>query len=115
MEYEDDVSSLEQTGLTQPRHDRDGVGSPHEVILVREVVGLYSTHTGAEAAVKDLQQSHFDMTQLSIVGRGYHTQERSRGQSPTSAVGSWRFATEPTRPETLPIDARQVDAAHDPR
>jgi len=43
------------------------------------VVGIYSTHTGAEEAVKDLQKSHFDMKQLSIVGRGYHTEEHVVG------------------------------------
>ena len=37
------------------------------------VVAIYPSHMGAEAAIKELQQSGFDMKKLSIVGRGYHT------------------------------------------
>lgn len=43
------------------------------------VVAIYSTHTAAEAAVKELQQSGFDMKKLSIVGRDYHTEENVVG------------------------------------
>jgi hypothetical protein len=37
------------------------------------VVAIYKSHTEAEGAVKELQQSGFDMQKLSIVGRDYHT------------------------------------------
>jgi hypothetical protein len=43
------------------------------------VVAVYPTHTAAEAAVKELQQSGFDMKKLSIVGRDYHTEENVVG------------------------------------
>jgi uncharacterized protein YrrD len=43
------------------------------------VVAIYSSHTAAEAAVKELQQSGFDMKKLSIVGRDYHTDEHVVG------------------------------------
>ena len=43
------------------------------------VVGIYATHTEAEAAVKELQQSGFDMQKLSIVGKDYHTEEHVIG------------------------------------
>ena len=43
------------------------------------VVALYNTHTEAEAAVKELQQSGFDMKRLSIVGKDYHTEEHIVG------------------------------------
>jgi hypothetical protein len=43
------------------------------------VVAIYKSHTGAEAAIKELQQSGFDMKQLSIVGRDYHTDENVIG------------------------------------
>ena len=33
------------------------------------VVAIYPSHTAAEAAIKELQQSGFDMKKLSIVGR----------------------------------------------
>ena len=43
------------------------------------VVAIFKSHTGAEAAVKELQQSGFDMKKLSIVGRDYHTDEHVIG------------------------------------
>jgi len=43
------------------------------------IVAIYASHTAAEAAVKELQQSGFDMKKLSIVGRGYHTDEQVVG------------------------------------
>src|ERR1700690_2135282 len=43
------------------------------------VVAIYSTHTAAEAAIKEVQQSGFDMKKLSIVGRDYHTDEHVVG------------------------------------
>ena len=39
------------------------------------VAAIYRTHTEAEAAVKELQKSGFDMKKLSIVGKNYHTEE----------------------------------------
>ena len=43
------------------------------------VVGIYKTHTEAEAAVKELQKSGFDMKKLSVVGKDYHTEENVVG------------------------------------
>jgi hypothetical protein len=43
------------------------------------VVAIYPTHTDAEAAIKELQQSGFDMKKLSIAGRDYHTDENVVG------------------------------------
>src|SRR5579871_5005544 len=43
--------------------------------LNHSVVAVYKSHIEAEAAVKELQQSGFDMKKLSIVGRDYHTDE----------------------------------------
>jgi hypothetical protein len=43
------------------------------------VVAIYKSHMEAEAAVKELQQSGFDMKKLSIVGRDYHTDEQVVG------------------------------------
>ncbi|MEZ6097831.1 MAG: general stress protein [Pirellulaceae bacterium] len=43
------------------------------------VVATYDTHKQAEDAVKELQQAGFDMKQLSIVGRDYHTEEHVVG------------------------------------
>ena len=43
------------------------------------VVGVYHSHTDAEAAVKELQKSGFDMQKLSIVGKDYQTEEHVVG------------------------------------
>ena len=43
------------------------------------IVAIYPSHTAAEGAVKELQQSGFDMKKLSIVGRDYHTDEHVVG------------------------------------
>ena len=43
------------------------------------VVAIYPTHTAAEAAIKELQKSGFDLKKLSIVGRDYHTDEHVVG------------------------------------
>ena len=43
------------------------------------IVATYPSHTAAEAAVKELQQSGFDMKKLSIIGRDYHTDEHVVG------------------------------------
>jgi hypothetical protein len=42
-------------------------------------VGIYDSHSQAEAAVKELQRSGIDMTKLSIVGKDYHTEEQVVG------------------------------------
>ena len=43
------------------------------------VVAVYASHMTAEAAVKELQRSGFDMKKLSIVGRDYQTDEQVVG------------------------------------
>ena len=43
------------------------------------VVAIYPSHTAAEAAIKELQNSGFDLKKLSIVGRDYHTDEHVVG------------------------------------
>lgn len=43
------------------------------------VVAIFNTHTEAEAAVKELQKSGFDMKKLSIVGKDYHSEEHVVG------------------------------------
>lgn len=43
------------------------------------VVAVYNSHPEAEASVKELQRSGFDMKKLSIVGKDYHTEEHVVG------------------------------------
>jgi hypothetical protein len=40
---------------------------------------LFDTHDGAEEAIRALAQSGFDMKQLSLVGKGYHSEEKPMG------------------------------------
>jgi hypothetical protein len=43
------------------------------------VIAVYDNHSAAEDAVKELQNSGFDMKKLSVVGRDYHTDEQVVG------------------------------------
>jgi len=43
------------------------------------VIAIYPTHDAAEAAVKELQQSGFEMKKLSIIGQDIHTDEHVIG------------------------------------
>ena len=43
------------------------------------VVAVYDTHVEAEAAVRELQKSGFDMQKLSIVGKDYQIEEEVVG------------------------------------
>ena len=43
------------------------------------VVAVYSTHAGAEEAVKQLSRAGIDMRSLSIVGKDSHTEEQAVG------------------------------------
>ncbi len=38
-------------------------------------IALYAQHIHAEIAIQELQKAGFDMKKLSIVGKGYHTEE----------------------------------------
>ncbi len=43
------------------------------------ILAVYKSHADAEAAIKELQKSGFDLKKLSIVGRDYHTDENVVG------------------------------------
>jgi len=43
------------------------------------VVAVYDTHAAAEEAVKELHRSGFDVKKLSVVGKGYHTEDQVIG------------------------------------
>lgn len=45
----------------------------------KSMVALYDSHDQAEQAVSKLQKEGFDMKQLSIVGKDYHTEENVVG------------------------------------
>lgn len=39
------------------------------------IIAIYETHNQAEDTIKELQRSGFDMHKLSILGKGYHSEE----------------------------------------
>ena len=43
------------------------------------IIAVFPDHNAAEAAVKKLAQASFDMKSLSVVGKGYHTDENVVG------------------------------------
>jgi hypothetical protein len=43
------------------------------------VVGIYTSHTEAEASIKEIQRAGFDMKKLSIVGKDFHPEEQVIG------------------------------------
>jgi hypothetical protein len=43
------------------------------------VVAVFADHAGADAAVKQLSAAGFTLKQLSVVGKGYHTEETAVG------------------------------------
>jgi hypothetical protein len=49
------------------------------VNLENSIIGTFDTHVQAEEAIKELEKSGFDMGKLSIVGKGYHSEEHPVG------------------------------------
>ncbi len=43
------------------------------------VIAVYKSHQAAESAIKQLTAAGFDMKDLSLVGKGYHTEEKVVG------------------------------------
>lgn len=43
------------------------------------VIAVFDAHSGAEAAIKNLTSAGFTMKQLSVIGKGYHTEENVIG------------------------------------
>jgi len=54
-------------------------GVSNETQIDSAVIGVFATHGHAEDTVKDLQKAGFDMRKLSIVGKGYHSEEHPVG------------------------------------
>ena len=87
---------------------------------LNSVVAIYQTHVQAEHAVKSLQRAQFDMKQISIIGRDYHTEEHVVGYYNTGdRMMYWgkfganpdRFATESAwnRSRSLPNKTLPAD------
>jgi hypothetical protein len=64
------------------RHRSDGLSTRNQqefTMSTSKVIGVFDNHWAAEEAVRRLQRGGFDMRQLSIVGKGYHTNEQVIG------------------------------------
>ena len=46
---------------------------------INSVIAVFADHPAAEAAVKKLTTAGFEMKNLSVVGKGYHTDEKVVG------------------------------------
>jgi hypothetical protein len=52
---------------------------PADLHFDNSVVGIVTTHDDAEEAVRELERSGFDMKKLSVIGKGYHSEEHPLG------------------------------------
>jgi Heat induced stress protein YflT domain len=59
--------------------DKGQIAEETEMTKENSVVAVYHTHTEADQAVKELQRGGVDLRKLSIVGKGYHTDEHAVG------------------------------------
>ncbi|MGF6774808.1 putative membrane protein [Paraburkholderia sp. GAS199] len=54
------------------------------------VISTFTSHADADEAVKELNRNGFDMTKLSVVGKGYHSEEHAIGfYSVGDRIRSW--------------------------
>ncbi|WP_428477269.1 general stress protein [Photobacterium japonica] len=44
-----------------------------------KIITIVNTHTEAEAVIKTLQNAEFDVSKISILGKGYHSEENVAG------------------------------------
>ena len=61
------------TAVREKSQESQALQSQHSI------VATFETHRQAQAAVKELERSGFDMRKLSIVGKGYHSEEHPVG------------------------------------
>jgi hypothetical protein len=50
-----------------------------EMDTTDSIVAIFTDHQSADAAIKKLTEAGFDMKHLSVVGKGYHTEEKVVG------------------------------------
>jgi hypothetical protein len=80
-EIEEDIMRTAPIG----RPAADGVGAEPDVPVTpvpkhaRSVVGIVNSHAEAEEVIKELQRSGFPMKRLSVIGKGYHSEEHPTG------------------------------------
>ncbi len=66
------------------------IDTPRAETTTDPVVAVYPDHAQAEAAIRALSHAGFDMTKLSIIGKGYHSEEHPVGfYSTGDRIRSW--------------------------
>jgi hypothetical protein len=58
---------------------RQGQKDTHRMDITGSIVAVFPNHIAAEAAVKKLTNAGFNMKHLSVIGKGYHTEEHVTG------------------------------------
>jgi hypothetical protein len=61
------------------RKTRKRTGKEDQMEQTDTIIAVFPDHDAAEGAVKKLAQAGFDMKSLSVVGKGYHTDEKIVG------------------------------------
>jgi len=72
----------ERSGLPDtlgPPRARPATGLGFTMKSTDAAIGVFADHTAAEAAIKKLTNAGFAMKQLSLIGKGYHTEEKVIG------------------------------------
>jgi heat induced stress protein YflT len=72
-------ASILKRKLRDSRTKRRFFDKESKMASIDSVVALFSDHEAAEAAVKKLAAAGFEMKNLSVVGKGYHTDEKVVG------------------------------------
>ena len=70
---------LDETRIMDPERDATATETLDATEAESAVIGVFDTHQQAEQAIKSLESSDFPMHRLSIIGKGYHTEERPIG------------------------------------
>jgi hypothetical protein len=65
--------------VVEGKSEKDSTQAIPKVDIQSAVVGVFDTHRQAEGAIKTLQENEFPLRRLSIIGKGYHTEERPLG------------------------------------
>ena len=66
-------------------------------------IGVFSHHSDAEQAIKELAKSGFDMKKLSIVGKGYHSDEHPIGSKVLNKMTLYLFLWKGYRENSIVI------------
>ena len=68
-----------ETEFTQETSETQTPQATSGTNVSNAVIGVFDTHTQAEQTIKTLESSGFSMQRLSIIGKGYHTEEYPTG------------------------------------